>query len=1552
MESFHFPTDNFGVDLATGFVNLRFPMRSKAGKIAFSSAFAGTSAMWPIKKTDGSGRYQWYPNLVGTLNQGFFYTDPSEVQLSTSSLKAGDCWAESSPVAYDLTGATHPFNFAWVTGADNCATSNSGVATDGSGYTLVVTSGQPILYDKSGNSFPGTCVGAVCSLSHVMHDPDGATVTDAIVTDLTVTDSLGQQVLYGTPASGVNNWGQFSYTDGSGNTQYYTLGYTTLPLATNFQCSNAGFGGAIYEYTGSEAMLTSISTPTGEYTIAYEPTPDESGNYTGRIAEITLPAGGSISYEYSGGNNGMNCASFVVPQIVVTVNDAHGNNSPWTYVNSNNGSSENFTVTETDPAGDTITHYFSGEYETERVVTDVNLGTLSTTVTCYNGVNSSKSACASRSSVPTLPITEQDVYTYLGASTAPSLVTTTFDSYGNVTKISRYTSNNSGAAYPPSSNTPFSITSISYGTGGNCTAIGNYIYDKPCVVQTANSSSNLSWVNYTYSPTGHVTNSSTWASSTDYGHMSYVYNTNGTLASATETDNNITTSYAYNGTGGCDNLLPTSTTYPTVGSVQLSTSETWNCSGGVVTSSTDANGNVTHFYYADPMWRQTEVTYPDGGSTSSTYNTGSSLPWSIATTTAVSSSQNATTTNTLDGLGRTVQSTSTDPSSSTGYHYVNTAFDSIGRVHSVTNPFFTTGDATYGVTYYTYDALGRTVKVTHPDSTYASSTYTNRAVEVTDEVGIQRIYQGDGLGDTSYVCDGINANTQANGVNPSACGLDISANGFLTTYGYDARGNLTSVNYSGQMRSFAYDGLSRLTSESNPESGTTAYSYDAQHWGALYQRTDARSITTTYTYDALGRVTQKSYSDGTPAANLQYDMSSGWGGNSLQNGKGRLTYAYTNTSSSPTTGTQLGYDVMGRPTWVYECAPLTCNILASSIVYAYNYVGEPTSMLDNDPDRTLSYAYNATGQLTGITSTQPPTPMLSNILYNALGEAASETRADVGNTTNSYDNRGRLTNHAAGSSYSLALGYSSSNNVTSLTDSINGTWTYGYAAHFANRLGTASCTTNCPAGASPFSYSYDQFGNRWGTISNVGQYTFNTNNQITNNGVVYDAAGNMTADGLGNTYAYDAENRLTSMPSGSYAATYDALGNRVEQTSAGITDDYIFGLNGRILHYNASNTQRGLGEDVYAGGEHIGLYANGTTYMVHHDQVGTTRKWTEYSGGSWISQETVTNLPFGDGFTVSSGSGVSDHDFFADYIQDPDGEFKSPTRRYSAVQGRWSTPDPSGLAAVDLSNPQTWNRYAYVTNNPVSMTDPLGLDPGDGGGGDGGDGGGDNPDPSSDASYANASTCLPYQNCINWRKNAALSGVLGGNGMAYCPQCANGNAMVDASGSIWQWSPATEVGTLIDYGALSDEININDITYTASQLELVGTAPANNDSWGWTLTKSFFSGFTLFGPKNDGRPSCFGNFVKNSVANFVGVPGVDTVAGGAAAYYGLSLSQAQVIPNTRVARGGISPSQWLEADEAARLANAGKFSLAFNAVVAESQALASEVPSALSGECK
>jgi hypothetical protein len=44
----------------------------------------------------------------------------------------------------------------------------------------------------------------------------------------------------------------------------------------------------------------------------------------------------------------------------------------------------------------------------------------------------------------------------------------------------------------------------------------------------------------------------------------------------------------------------------------------------------------------------------------------------------------------------------------------------------------------------------------------------------------------------------------------------------------------------------------------------------------------------------------------------------------------------------------------------------------------------------------------------------------------------------------------------------------------------------------------------------------------------------------------------------------------------------------------------------------------------------------------------------------------------------------------------------------SPAQGRFQSVDP-GNAGADPSDPQTWNMYSYVTNNPLSYTDPSGM---------------------------------------------------------------------------------------------------------------------------------------------------------------------------------------------------------------------------------------------------
>jgi len=72
-------------------------------------------------------------------------------------------------------------------------------------------------------------------------------------------------------------------------------------------------------------------------------------------------------------------------------------------------------------------------------------------------------------------------------------------------------------------------------------------------------------------------------------------------------------------------------------------------------------------------------------------------------------------------------------------------------------------------------------------------------------------------------------------------------------------------------------------------------------------------------------------------------------------------------------------------------------------------------------------------------------------------------------------------------------------------------------------------------------------------------------------------------------------------------------------------------------------------------------------------------------------------------------SGSSDASFTGQNQDTVSSLFDFLARRQSPSQGRWILPDPAGLAAVALANPQSWNRYAYVTNNPLAMIDPAGL---------------------------------------------------------------------------------------------------------------------------------------------------------------------------------------------------------------------------------------------------
>ena len=189
---------------------------------------------------------------------------------------------------------------------------------------------------------------------------------------------------------------------------------------------------------------------------------------------------------------------------------------------------------------------------------------------------------------------------------------------------------------------------------------------------------------------------------------------------------------------------------------------------------------------------------------------------------------------------------------------------------------------------------------------------------------------------------------------------------------------------------------------------------------------------------------------------------------------------------------------------------------------------------------------------------------------------------------------------------------------------------------------------------------------------------------------------------------------------------YDAFGNRAMQYAPPVYNEYVVDLTGRPITAIKPGTSTVYTAEVFAGGRHW-VTDNGSALFLGADWVGTSRALTNLGG---TFDQLYTSLPWGDGLSFAGGSSLhTTSQYTGKEFDSETGLYHFPARQYAPVQGRWLTPDPAGVAAMNIANPQTWNRYSYVTNNPVTRTDPSGLLTGGGGGGpcDVGDCGGGDP---------------------------------------------------------------------------------------------------------------------------------------------------------------------------------------------------------------------------------
>jgi len=158
----------------------------------------------------------------------------------------------------------------------------------------------------------------------------------------------------------------------------------------------------------------------------------------------------------------------------------------------------------------------------------------------------------------------------------------------------------------------------------------------------------------------------------------------------------------------------------------------------------------------------------------------------------------------------------------------------------------------------------------------------------------------------------------------------------------------------------------------------------------------------------------------------------------------------------------------------------------------------------------------------------------------------------------------------------------------------------------------------------------------------------------------------------------------------------------VEQNRSGAYTQIVYSPSGaKLALMSGSTIQKAF---VPLTGGAMAVYnSSGLAYYRHSDWVGSSRfastpSRTMYSDGAFA--------PFGEPYAQTGSTDLS----FTGMNQDTAANlYDFPAREYG-IQGRWPSPDPGGMSSMHWEDPQTLNRYAYVRNSPLTVTDPTGMD--------------------------------------------------------------------------------------------------------------------------------------------------------------------------------------------------------------------------------------------------
>lgn len=728
-------------------------------------------------------------------------------------------------------------------------------------------------------------------------------------------------------------------------------------------------------------------------------------------------------------------------------------------------------------------------------------------------------------------------------------------------------------------------------------------------------------------------------------------------------------------------------------------------------SVTDFNGLTTTNTY-DNWGKLTSTTVPT--STSSNYTISYTDGWDISgnqlyyTLSQDPSSPDVKTW--YDKFGRPIKTKK--ESFASAWTEALTTYDARGNVATSTNNYLAT--ETPITTTSTYDAFNRLLSSSNVFGT-TSYSYTLGSGEATT---------------TQTLPDGKVKKSTIDATGK----LIKSSNGIAGTvhYTYDSWGNETvlGVGHFGTafftMISKEYDVSGRLKKETDQDAGTTTYTYNT--YGQLLSKIDPKGKVTSFQYDLVGRISQKSL-DG-------YVTTYNYYGN-LKN------YALQKaTVISPTDGTIedfYDYAIGGGITKHIK----TTNGVAIEKQYTYDgYNNLLTTNYINSTFKTKNH-YDANGFLQKITTDISGTPATEKVLYeasamNGNGQITNFKRVDGLSATNAYYN-GVPTSYVTSGIQDLSMSYNYANgNMMSRLDNITQT-KEDFTYDALDRLTKAEAQKLGAMGVVhiPLNMTYDAVGigyslGKLTSKSDVGSYAYSGFPQNAVKSILVGSSTVISHETQDIVYnPFNKAQKITEKIGANYYEekfVYDANDDRsyTQQSQGAITPSSIvrkrwymgdFEIDQKYTGAAKTHKLHYITSDAGLVGIVVEESGNFNYYAVYTDHLGSIVTLTNDAGtviakqnyDPWGRERNPDTWGYAASFTSGGTTptppewlyrGYTGHEMLPEY-----GLINMNGRMYDPANGRMLRPDN---CVQDPSNSQSYNRYSYCLNNPLKYLDPSG----------------------------------------------------------------------------------------------------------------------------------------------------------------------------------------------------------------------------------------------------